>query len=290
MSQPQPDEILEQARKRIATRNAAREAKARSATARHDRYWAIAFLSLLGLVVLGLLFWPGADLSWKLYAAVHGLVAQKHLILLDGKPLPVCARNIGIYSSFVISLIYLWVSGRRLAAGLPSRSLLVALGLGALAMAFDGVNSLLEDTGRTYLYVPRNDLRTITGVFFGIAITPIILMIFNQALRVEADRSQPVLEWRDMGWLLLLNGLLILAIYSRWALFYWPLAIFGVVSIFSELFVMFLLLASVGFGLSRQVSQLSQLARPAFVALILTLAFGGGLAMLRFAGEGVLAW
>lgn len=283
MSQPQPDEILELAREHIAERRAAEHAAAAAVAARRERSWGIGFLLLLSGLVLTFVLWPGASLEWKLYAAVHGLVAQKHLVFLGERPLPVCARNIGIYSSFLLTLVWLFARGRGRAAGLPGPLLLAVLGLGALAMIFDGVNSLLEDTGRAYLYAPRNDLRTITGALFGMALTPVILLVFNRALRADLERNRPVLDWRDLGGLLLLNGLLVALVHSGLGLLYWPLALLGVVGIIGELFTVFLLVSAVVLGYTRRVTALTQLGRPACVALIVTLVFVGGLALLRFA-------
>ncbi|MGQ9687152.1 MAG: DUF2085 domain-containing protein, partial [Thiobacillaceae bacterium] len=256
------------------------------AAAWRDRLWGFVFLLLLSALLLTFVLWPGATLEWKLFAAVHGLVAQKHLVFLGERPLPLCARNLGIYSSFLLSLSYLWARGRSRAAALPTRPLLVVLGLGILTMAFDGVNSVLEDTGRTYLYAPRNDLRMISGALFGIALTPIVLLVFNQALRAEPDPERPVLDWRDLGGLLVLNGLFVALAHSDLALLYWPLALLGVAGILGELFTMFVLVAAVALGYSRRVARLAQLGRPACVALTFTVIFAGGLALLRFAGPG----
>ncbi|MGQ9927729.1 MAG: DUF2085 domain-containing protein [Chloroflexaceae bacterium] len=283
MPPPRPDEILELARARIAERRA----QAQSAAAgRRDRFWELTFLALIGTIALTFVLWPGATLEWKLYAAVHGLVAQKHLVFLGERPLPLCARNAGIYSSYLLSLGYLFARGYGRAAALPARPLLAVLGLGALTMIGDGINSVLEDTGRAYFYLPRNDLRTITGVLFGIALTPIILFVFNRALRADAEMERPVLDWRGYGALLLLNGLLVMAIYSGLDALYWPLALLGVAGIIAELFTMFLLLAAVGSGYTRRITALRQLARPACIALVPTLLVVAGLAMLRFAGGG----
>lgn len=280
---PQPDEILELARKRIAERRGAEHAAEAAAAAQRDRRWGIGFLLLVAALILTFVLWPGASLEWKLYATVHGLVAQKHLVFLGEQPLPVCARNIGIYSSFLISLGYLWARGRSRAAALPARPLLAMLGLGVLAMAFDGVNSLLEDTGRAYLYAPRNDLRTITGSLFGIALAPVVLFVFNRSLRADPERERPVIGWHDLGGLLLLNALLVAAVHSEAGWLYWPLALLSVGAIVGELFLMFLLVAGAAMGYKQRVTSLAGLARPAWVALPVTLAFVAGLALLRFA-------
>lgn len=283
MTPPQPDEILKLARERIAERRA----RERTTVAeRRERIWGVVFLVLVGVIVLALILWPGASPEWKLYAVVHGLVAQKHLVFFGDRPLPLCARNMGIYSSYLITLVYLFARGYGRAAALPSRPLLALMALGALTMVGDGVNSVLEDTGRTYFYPPRNDVRTITGVLFGLALTPIILLVFNRALRADADLSRPVLDGRALRELIILNGLLIIAVYSGQAALYWPLALLGVVGIIGELFTMFLLLAALSLGYSRRITALSQLGGPACLALFPTLLTVGGLALLRFATAG----
>lgn len=282
-----PEKILELAREQLAARRAAAQAANLIATARRDRRWGFVFLAFLAALLLAFILWPGFTLEWKLYATVHGLIAQKHLVFLGEQALPLCARNLGIYSGFLLNLGYLWARGRGHAAALPARPLLLALSLGMLAMIFDGVNSVLEDTGQPFLYAPRNDLRTITGVLSSIGLTPIGLQVFNNALRADAERDHPVLDWRDFGGLLALNGLFVALAHSGFALLYWPLALFGVVGIVGEIFTMFLLVSATLLGYSRRVSSLAQLGRPACVALALTIALVGGLALLRFAGEAV---
>jgi uncharacterized membrane protein len=281
MNQPPPDEILELARKRIAERKAGERRHSET----HERLWPAIFVGMLAALLLAFLFWPGYSLDWKLYATVHGLVAQKHNVSLGGQELPVCARNIGIYSSFWISLGYLFARGRGRAAGWPARPILAVLAVFVLIMAFDGVNSVLEDSGRSYLYMPRNDLRTISGALFGIALTSILLVVFNQALRANAEPATPVLTWADLGALLLLNGMFIIAVHSGISLLYWPLAWFTVFSLVGELFVVFTMVAAALMGYMGKVTALSQLARPACLGLVITFLFVAGLAAVRFAAS-----
>lgn len=285
MSEPAPDKILELARQRITARRSAEYQELIAATARRERPWQFIFLGFVALLLLSFIFWPGPSLDWKLYAAVHGLVAQKHTVNLGQMTLPVCARNIGIYGSFTLSLGYLLLRGRARATGMPTRPLLIILGLFILLMLGDGINSVLEDSGRSYFYLPRNDLRTITGALFGIALTPIILLVFNQSLRADADPTQPVLNWGDLGWLLLLNGSLLLAVYSNIGLLYWPLAFFSVISLLGELFTIFTMVIAASMGYRQHTVALSQLARPACLALIVTVCFVALLAFIRFAGS-----
>ena len=101
------EEILEMARGEIAAR------KAHSIALRSMRElpWRYAFIGLAGVLLLGLLAWPGAPLEWKMYAVVHGVCAQAHNVDMAGMRLPLCARNTGIYSGFLVTVLYLLALG-----------------------------------------------------------------------------------------------------------------------------------------------------------------------------------
>ncbi len=288
MSNKTPDDILELARQRMALRREQvhqAEAEAQAERSAREQIWLRVFMLALGGLLLALLLVPGAPLSWKLYAIVHGLVAQEHNVFLQGQQLPICARNIGIYSSFLISAVYLCWGGRKRAGGLPSWPLLLTLIAFVLIMAVDGINSVLGTLGQTQWYASRNDLRTITGVGFGIAMTAAILLVFNRALRRDVEKQQPVMGWRDLGILLVLNGLMVLGVYSNSGLLYWPLAFLSFFGLVGELFVINLLVISMLMGYGRSITRLDQLARPATIALFTNLTIIGALAMLRFAEE-----
>src|SRR4051812_25453786 len=115
MAERTNDEILEMARQEVAAR------KARTARERTTREvpWRYAFFGLLGALLLGLVAWPGTPLNWKMYAVVHGVCAQVHNVQVGGLQLPLCARNSGIYSSFLVTSLYLLALGRGRAAKLP---------------------------------------------------------------------------------------------------------------------------------------------------------------------------
>jgi uncharacterized membrane protein len=274
MKQQSPEEILKLARERIAERHA-QERRER------DRGWRPAFWALLGLLLGTLLLAPG-DLSFKLYAVVHGLIAQLHNVFLAGQQLPVCARNIGIYGSFLITTGYLWWRGRRRAGAWPARSITVTLLVFAVIMTFDGFNSLFGDLGWPQLYSPQNRLRTISGVLFGTALTCAILLVWNRVLHAEIDRSMPIITWPDLGAVLLLNGLLFLLVYSDSGWLYWPLAWFVVLGILGELYMVNVLVIATVLGYGKTIRRLSDLARPATLALLSTTVIVGGLALWRF--------
>jgi uncharacterized membrane protein len=284
MSEHGSDEIVRLAQERMAMRRLAeRQAQQAEVVGPSGRGWRMAFGALLGVLLLGLIFWPGTPLNWKMYSVVHGVCAQVHNVEMGGVQLPLCARNTGIYAGFLSTAIYLVLLGRGRAGRLPPVLITVLLGLFVLIMAVDGFNSLLRDMFLPHLYVPRNELRTLTGMGMGVALAVALLLILNLALRREVDRAQRVMEgWRDLGGALLVNLLVWGAIYGNVALFYWPIAAVAWAGIVGILFTVNLLVVAIAMRYEGAVDRIAQLARPGTVALLLTTFELGLLSWARF--------
>src|SRR5512138_820922 len=173
MTERPSEEIVEMARRDMA----ARRAQGIAARAVRELPWRYALIGLAGALLLGLLAWPGMPLEWKMYAVVHGVCAQAHTVDMAGMRLPLCARNTGIYSGFLVTVLYLLALGRARAAKLPPWSILIALLAFVVIMAVDGFNSLLVDMFMPHLYTPRNELRTLTGIGMGVAMAVLLFLI-----------------------------------------------------------------------------------------------------------------
>lgn len=279
MSERSSDEILELARQRIAARNAEQMPE-------HDtseRLWRFALMGLFGALLLGLLAWPGMPLDRKMYSVVHGVCAQIHNVQVGGLDLPLCARNTGIYSSYLITTGYLLLLGRSRAAKLPHWSILIVLALFVVVMAIDGFNSMLVDMFMPHLYTPQNWLRTLTGIGMGISIATMMLLILNVSLRQNADTQQRVLGgWRELIGAVLVNALVWVAIYGNIGVMYWPLAIVAWLGITGVLYSVNVLLTALFMHYEGRVSRIGQLAKPASIAMIFTLIELGGLSAVRF--------
>ena len=206
---------------------------------------------------------------------------------MGGIQLPLCARNTGIYASVCMTSIYLLLRGRARAGRLPPLPITILLGLFVVIMAVDGFNSLLRDMFLPHLYVPSNELRTLTGIGMGTALAVILLLIINLALRSNVDKTMRVLSgWRDFAGALAINLLGWLAIYGNLALFYWPIVIVAWLGIVGVLFCVNLLVVAVVMRYEGMVERISQLARPGTIAVLLTLIQLGLLAWARFWMEG----
>src|SRR5262245_4088182 len=245
--------------------------------------WRYALFGMLGAILLGLLFWPGAPIEWKMFAVVHGVCAQAHTVDMAGLRLPLCARNTGIYSGFLVTVLYLLALGRRQAAKLPPWPILLVLLAFVVIMAVDGFNSMAVDMFLPHLYTPRNELRTLTGIGTGVAMAVLIFLILNLSLRRDPDTDQRIVgSWLELGGALLVNFLLLAAMYGNVGLMFWPIAISAWLGITGVLYSVNVLLTALFMGYEGTVARAIQLARPATIALLFTLFELGALSAARF--------
>jgi uncharacterized membrane protein len=283
MAQMTPDEVVALAQRRVAER----KAQSRREPPTTFFPWPYVFSGMLIALLAGLIAWPGVPLEGKLYAAVHGVCAQLHNVTVGGVQLPLCARNTGLYSSAVLTVLTLFAIGRGRAARLPPRPIFGILLLLAGLMAVDGLNSLFVDLGWQHAYTPQNWLRTLTGIGAGIALGVALVFMFNQALRTDPERAQPVIQhWHELLGLGIANLGVWGAVYGNVALAYWPVALLSWSGIVGTVFVILLLPVAILMGYRRRVKHLATLARPATVALLATVVFLVALAAVRFTSEG----
>jgi uncharacterized membrane protein len=279
MSERTSDEVLDLARKEIAERKS-RLAEQRT---RREFSWRYAFFGLLGGLLLGLLAWPGLPLDRKMYSVVHGVCAQIHNVEVGGLDLPLCARNTGIYSSYLITTISLVALGRIRAAKLPPWPITTALLGFVVIMGIDGVNSMMVDLFMPHLYTPQNWLRTLTGIGMGTSVAVLLLLILNISLRRDYDNQQRIIgNWLELGGALLINALVVLAIYGNVGVLYWPIAAAAWLGITGVLYSVNLLLTALFMRYEGTSTRVAQLAKPGTVALVVTLIELGVLSAGRF--------
>ncbi|MEI7770956.1 MAG: DUF2085 domain-containing protein [Chloroflexales bacterium] len=286
MSENAADEVIRLAQQQIAERQE-REAREQAlqieGRARRETPWRWMFAGAGAVLLLALLFSPGAPLQWKMYAVVHGVCAQEHNILLGGLQFPLCARNSGIYMSFLLTLGYIYAIGRGRAGRVPPWPITAALIIFVVIMGVDGFNSMFLDLGQPHLYTPDNRLRTLTGMGMGISIAVLLHIVLNMTLRKNVDDAMPVLRsWRELLGIMAIDLLALAAIYANLGIMFWPLAFTAFFGITGVLYMVSLLLTSLFMGYEGSISSLRQLARPATVAIIPTLIILGAMSYLRF--------
>ncbi len=169
-----------------------------------------AAIPLAGAVAVLLAFgFPGVRLGAARavgYAVCHQW--PEHSFTAAGQPFPLCARCTGTYFGAVLTLGYIWVTGRGKAGDWPPTPVLVLLAVGFGAMILDGANSFVDvlSGGVSHLYAPTNALRFLSGGANGIVLVSLAYPLLNYVLWKDWAR-QPVL--RNVGELLLLAAALL---------------------------------------------------------------------------------
>lgn len=289
--QPSSEEVLRLAQQLLAERKAQESMDKAQAVERRERRevpWRWIFLGVAALLLLALLFSPGAPLQWKMYAVVHGVCAQQHNIFIGDLQFPLCARNSGIYLSFLLTLGYIYLIGRGHAGRIPPWPISIVLLLFVVVMGVDGFNSLFLDIGQPYLYTPDNRLRTLSGMGMGISIAVMLHIVINLTLRKNVDDKLPVLRsWWELLGIIAIDLLALAAIYGNLQFMFWPLAFIAFFGITGVLYLVSLLLTSLFMGYEGSIISLRQLALPATVAIIPTLLILLSMSWLRFWLEGL---
>jgi uncharacterized membrane protein len=223
------------------------------------------------------------------YAICHQIPSRT--FFLGGHALPLCARCTGTYLGVTIGLVTAALLHRGRAGELLSPGLLVLMGVFILTMAIDGGNSYLVLLGRPpLLYTPQNWLRAATGTLNGIALSMIVLPVFNFTLWKDPQPIRPLRKaWELLP--MLAAGALVIALLQAgpsWLLY--PIAFVsagGVLCMLTLVNTMILLI------LARQDGQATtwrEATLPLLGGLVMTLLELTAIALIRYLLTGTMAW
>jgi len=185
------------------------------------------------LIVLAFVLAPGAVLdkaNWIASGVCHRL--GEHSFWMGGRQLPLCARCTGTYLGAVLGLTVAVVTRRHRTVALPPLPVLATL-VGFIGLlAVDGFNSYLHFfPTMPHLYQPSNLLRLITGMLNGLALSQIVLPVFNFTLW-EGGENRPVLRRLcDLGLLLIPAAGLVYLVQTQAAFLLYPVAIVSVLGV-----------------------------------------------------------
>jgi len=162
------------------------------------------------------------------YAVCHRIAARS--FFLGERQMPLCARCTGMYLGAMIGLLYQLRLGRR--GGMPSRKILVALGVFILAFIVDGSNSYLHlFPGAPSLYSPQNFLRLLTGIGMGITISAMLYPVFQQTIWTEWSRQPAISTWPQLGMILLIAGFVDLGVLTEQPLVIYPASLLSALTV-----------------------------------------------------------
>ena len=198
------------------------------------------------------------------YAVCHQLPERS--IFIDGKQLPVCARDTGIYIGSFISLLFILISKRRKTNAIPVTYISVTFVFFMLLMAVDAVSSYLgfRDTA--------NSIRLLTGLLVGISLPFFIYPILVDNL-LESQSEDHILKtsYELIILLFLVTSLFLLILHFN-AKLYYPISYATVIGIFSLHYLMFSTMLSLFFynlHFKRKIIKSFLIFLPGFVFLFI---------------------
>lgn len=155
-----------------------------------------------------------------------------HSIFLGGRQLPLCARCTGTYLGALVGFTTMWALRRQRAAEMPPASILI-LAVGFIViMGVDGVNSYLSFfPNAPHLYTPHNWLRLITGALNGLAMSIIILPVFNLTLWKQGSPERVIRGFGELGIMLAMAAVIVYAVQLQIPPLLYPVALLSVFSV-----------------------------------------------------------
>ncbi|MBN1285944.1 MAG: DUF2085 domain-containing protein [Anaerolineae bacterium] len=201
--------------------------------------------------------------------------------------MPLCARCTGTYLGVIVGFAGPLLMGRGRAGEMPSRRVLIVLGVFFLMWAGDGLNSYLHlFPNAPGLYEPSNELRLFTGSMQGIAMAGLIYPLFNQTVWRRWRRAPHIRDLRDLAALaaatLALDALVLVqspALLSALGL----LSAAGVLLILTAIQTVIVVMVT---GRINRINGWRDLILPVIVGFGLAIAMIGAIDALRYAAFG----
>lgn len=254
----------------------------------NNRLMGVAAAAMIVALALWLAFTPGGLLGKADavgYAVCHRIEARS-FFFPDGRQLPMCARCSGTFIGVLVGVLTPGLILRRRRAGLfpPLGMMLLMLGLSAW-WAVDGANSFARllpyDLPR--LYEPTNFLRLTTGMLHGITMGSLFLPIFNASLWADVRAERTL----DRVWQLLLlyvaGAALIAMVWSRWAIFLYPLALVSALGATTVLVMVNTVIVATILGQENSAHSWREALPLIFLGVVVTVAMIGAIDAVRFA-------
>lgn len=262
--------------------------------ARPQKQTLLRILALVcGLAVLAFLLVPPlapldkADLVG--YSICHQIPDRS--FHLAGRRLPLCARCTGTYLGVTVGFVVLALL-RRWRAGelLPVGTIVVLAGMIGI-MGIDGVNSYLYLLGYgPLLYMPQNWLRAITGSLNGIALTMIVVPVFNMTLWKQPLPIRPLRRLWELLPILGVAGLVVAAVQAEPGWLLYPVALVTTAGVLWMLTLVNTMILLIVFRLDGQAETGRQALLSMAGGLLVTLLELTAIGTLRYLITGTLAW
>jgi len=222
------------------------------------------------------------------YAVCHRI--PSHSFFIAGRQLPLCARCSGTFIGALTGLFgQAVVLKRRRESAFPPVPVMAVMGGFMLLWGADGFNSYVSMVIQTPLvYPPQQWLRLATGTLAGLTLSSLLLPVLNLSLW-ERPSPQPAIQgWRDLGVLLLLEGVMAGLVLSRWPPLLYPLALLSAAGVLTMLAVVGTVLVLMVAGWENRYRCYRETAVPFMLGLSQALLMVGAIDLVRYATTGTL--
>lgn len=164
------------------------------------------------------------------YAVCHQMPGRT--LVYQGRKLPVCARDAGLFLGIALCLVVLLIACRSTGKGYPSTLKTVTLACFILPMLFDALTSYAG------LRTTTNDIRLATGLLAGTGIAALVFPIVSRALFKGGENGCIFQTWRSIALPLAISAGVFLALQPDWFGAYWVWAFLITVSIIFTFFIL----------------------------------------------------
>ena len=223
------------------------------------------------------------------YSICHQIPERSFSI--GGHFLPLCARCTGTYLGVAVTFVAFALMRRLRAGEMSSRGVLVVLALFIGTMGVDGLNSYLSlfEHAPT-LYVPRNWLRAATGSLNGIALSTIVLPVFNFTLWRHPQPTRPIRNPWELAAILSADAASIALLQSEPSWILYPMALISVGGVLWMLTLVNTMILLIAFRQENQVETWQEAFVPLLSGLTATLLELALMGILRYALTGTMSW
>lgn len=164
------------------------------------------------------------------YAVCHQI--PDRTLAFNGRHLPVCARDTGLFLGIAVGLVVLFIAYRRGDGRYPSVWKIVVLALFTVPLIVDAL------TTYTGLRTTTNDVRLATGALAGAGIAALVFPIVLRAFSRGDGEKRLFQTWWSIALLLLIPAGVFAAVKLQWPGAYWLWSLFVTAAVVFTFFIL----------------------------------------------------
>ena len=249
----------------------------------------------LSIVVLAILATPAGLLNkadWVGYAICHRI--PSHSLLVNERPLPLCARCTGTYLGAMLALtVFLFTRPR--ASSFPPLPVLLTLFGFTVAWALDGSNSYIDLSNEMAsllrirpVYPPQNWLRLLTGTLHGLMMASLFYPIAAGTFWRNSHPVRVLRNFKELGGLVLLALIAVALVLTGSPVILYPLSLVSSAGVLTMLTLVNTVMLLVLIRRENRAESWRDLILPLLAGLALSLILVNSISIVRYALTGTM--